>query len=42
MTALPVSHVLAFLTIVMWPGRTVGEYAMLLGCAPGPASRRIF
>jgi DNA-binding MarR family transcriptional regulator len=39
--ALPVSHVLAFLTIVMWPGRTVGEYARLLGCPPGPASRRI-
>ena len=31
----------AFLTIVMWPGRTVGEYARLLDCAPGPASRRI-
>jgi DNA-binding MarR family transcriptional regulator len=39
--ALPISHVLAFLMIVMFPGRTVGEYARLLGSSPGPASRRI-
>jgi DNA-binding MarR family transcriptional regulator len=39
--ALPASHMLAFLTIVMWPGRSVGDYARLLGCGQGPASRRI-